>query len=160
MRLVLVIFAVTISGCRCGPLDEGTCNGTWGGTTLTNATLDPSSRMVIVNRATCSDADVHVYALSWGNGALATNFSLATNQPTVLTEKQYPLPPTGFLTFSVSPTPPEPEGTLTLGIRGLAGDRTGTLLLKNATEEMTCTFAVSSDTEGQRVSCGGGGDGD
>ncbi len=161
MRLLLAaIGLVTITGCRCGPLDEGTCSGTWGGTTLTNAPLDPSSRMVIINRTSCASADTHVYALSWGDGAVTTNFSLNSNQPTVLSEKQYPLPPSGFLTFSVSPTPPEPEGTLTLGVRGLAGDRTGTLLLKSATEEMTCTFGVSSDTEGPRISCGGGGDGD
>ncbi|PZR07166.1 MAG: hypothetical protein DI536_28315 [Archangium gephyra] len=158
--LVLVMLTVSVAGCRCGPLDEGSCTGTWGGTTLNGATLDAVSRMVIVRRTSCLSEDTHVYALSWGNGAVTSNFSLNGNQPTVLTEKNYALPPTGFLTFSVTPEPPAPEGTLTLGIRGLEGDRTGTLHLKNATEEMTCTFGVSYETEGTRISCGGSGDGD
>lgn len=158
--LLLMLLTSSLAGCRCAPLDEGTCNGTWGGTTLNDAPLDPASRMVIVRRTSCLSEDTHVYALSWSNGAVTSNFSLRSNQPTVLTEKDYSLPPTGFITFSVTPEPPMPEGTLTLGVRGLEGDRTGTLHLKNATEEMTCTFGVSSETEGNRISCGGSGDGD
>jgi hypothetical protein len=39
------------------------------------------------------------------------------------------------------------------------GDRTGTLALKNATEEATCTFEVSYETEGVAPSCGSSGGG-
>lgn len=158
--LLLFTLLLSLAGCRCGPRDEGSCSGTWGGTSLADAGLDDVSKMVLVRRTSCISNDTHLYALSWGGGAVTTNFSLNSNQPTALSEKDYALPPTGFLSFSVTPDPPAPEGTLTLGIEGLVGDRTGRLHLKNATEEMTCTFAVSMDTEGERVSCGGSGDGD
>ncbi|MGV3622879.1 MAG: hypothetical protein ACO1OB_18820 [Archangium sp.] len=158
--LVLVMLSLSVAGCRCGPLDEGSCSGTWGGTTLVDAGIDPSSGVVVLRRSSCLKDDTDVYSLSWGQGAVTANFSLDGNKPSSLDEKTYPLPPTGFLTFAVTPEPPSPEGTLTLGLRGLSGDRTGQLLLKNATEEMRCTFAVSYETEGERISCGGSGDGD
>jgi hypothetical protein len=158
-----LVLLLTVSGCRCGKLATGSCNGTWGGQTLTDATLDPSSRMALLYGATCADATVHLYELSWGKGTVATQFSFTSGGPSILGGKTYPLPPSGFLTFAVQPTPPTPEGTLTLGLRGLAGDRTGELLLKNAQEELRCSFEVSYETEGIRPSCGssgGGGDGD
>lgn len=151
---------MSMAGCRCGPVNDGACNGTWGGVTLNNAPLDEVSRAALIRRTSCASNDTYLYALSWGEGAVTANFSLNNNTPTSLTEKNYTLPPTGFLTFAVTPTPPQPEGTLTLGLRGINADRTGTLLLKNATEEMTCTFLVSFDSEGERISCGGSGDGD
>jgi hypothetical protein len=158
--VLLLAVVLSISGCRCGKLAAGTCTGTWGGRTLDAAPLDPSSRMVLVYGATCADATVNLYELSWGKGTVATQFSFTGGGPTILGERSYPLPPAGFLAFAVQPTPPEPEGTLTLGLRGLAGDRTGELLLKNANEELRCSFEVSYETEGVRPSCGGGGDGD
>lgn len=159
-RALLVVVLASMSGCRCVKLAEGACTGTWGGVTLQGATLDPSSRMAVVYGATCADATVSLYELSWGRGALATQFTFTGGGPTVLGGTEFPLPPARFLTFSVLPTPPPPEGLLKLGIEGLAGDRTGELLLKNATDEMRCTFNVSYETEGVRPSCGGGGDGD
>jgi hypothetical protein len=158
--LLLALAVLAASGCRCGKLAAGACTGTWGGRSLNGATLDPSSRMALVYGATCADATVNLYELSWGRGALATQFSFVRGGPTVFGEERVPLPPTGFLTFAVQPTPPEPRGTLTLGIRGLAGDRTGELLLESAQEQVRCTFEVSYETEGVRPSCGGGGDGD
>lgn len=158
--LLLVSTLLAVGGCRCGKYTDGGCTGTWGGVTLQAAPLDRTSRMALVHGATCADRTVNLYALSWGNGALATQFTFINGGPTILGGTTYALPPPGFTSFSVVPTPPAPQGTLTLGIRGLEGDRTGELLLKSATEEMRCSFAVSYETEGVRPSCGGGGDGD
>lgn len=162
MRTLLFLFAaLTVSACRCGQLDEGSCTGTWGGKTLDDARLDAQSSMLLIYRETCASSDTHVYSLSWGGGEVTADFSFdGTAGPSSLSSRDYALPPATFKTFSVSPNPPAPEGMLTLGVRGLEGDRTGTLRLKNATEELTCTFAVSYETRGSRPSCGGSGDGD
>lgn len=159
-RVLCGVLLLSVPACRCVKLAEGTCTGTWGGVVLKGATLDPTSRMAVVYGATCADATVSLYELSWGRGALATQFSFISGGPTVLGARDYTLPPKGFTSFSVVPTPPSPEGTLKLGIDGFAGDRTGELVLKNATEELRCTFNVSYETQGVRPSCGGGGDGD
>lgn len=160
MRALCLLLLLSVPACRCSKLAEGECTGTWGGTTLDRAPLDPTSRMAIVYGATCVEATVNLYELSWGKGSLATQFSFVSGGPSVFGGQTYSLPPTGFTSFSVIPTPPEPQGTLTLGLRGLEGDRTGELLLQSATEELRCTFELSYETEGVRPSCGGSGDGD
>lgn len=158
--IVLLGVLVSVSGCRCGKYTDGSCTGSWGGVSLQGASLDRTSRMALVYGATCANPTVNLYALSWGNGALATQFTFVSGGPTILGGTTTTLPPKSFTSFSVVPTPPDPQGTLTLAIRGLEGDRTGELVLRSPTEEMRCSFAVSYETEGVRPSCGGGGDGD
>ncbi len=154
MRFAFItLLLLTISGCRCGRLTQGTCDGTWGGTTVSGASLDASSRMVVVRKKTCEGVDAFSYDLSWGKGAIAATFNLDANAPSVLSAKEYTLPAAEFTTFIIQPTRPEPTGTLTLGLRGMEGDRTGTLHLKNESEELTCTFAVSYETEGTLLFC-------
>lgn len=161
MRFTVVMLSMLIiSGCRCGRMTEGTCDGSWGDATMANATLDKSSRVVIERKKTCADVDVVRYELSWNNGAFATRFSLKGGAPTVLAAKEYTLPSPDFTSFDTTPSQ-EPRGTVTLGLRGMEGDRTGKLVLKNAAQEMSCSFAVSYETEGSLLSCepADGGDG-
>lgn len=162
MRLgLLLIAALALSGCRCGRRTEGSCSGKWGELTLEQALLDKTSRMVIVKRTACTDTDLKLYELSWGAGQLTSTFSFKGGGPTVLGTSSYTLPPASFISFTVTPNPRPPTGTLELGIEGLAGDRTGTLVLRNGGDEMTCTFKVSYETEGNSPRCGGsGGDSD
>ncbi|MGV3622878.1 MAG: hypothetical protein ACO1OB_18815 [Archangium sp.] len=161
MRLTAVMLSLlVVSGCRCGRMTEGTCDGSWGGATVAGAELDKSSRVVVERKKTCQDVDVVRYELSWGNGAFATRFNLKGGAPTVLAAKEYKLPSSEFMSFDTTPSQ-APEGTLTLGLRGMEGDRTGTLVLKNAAQQMSCKFAVSYETEGTLLSCdpSDGGDG-
>lgn len=161
MRFTVVMLSLFIlSGCRCGRMTEGACDGTWAGATVNEATLDKSSRVVVERRKTCQDLDVVRYELSWGNGAFASRFSLKAGAPTVLAAKEYRLPSTDFTSFDTTPSK-SPEGAVTLGLRGMEGDRTGKLMLKSGTDEMSCSFAVSYETEGTLLSCDppDGGDG-
>ncbi|PZR07167.1 MAG: hypothetical protein DI536_28320 [Archangium gephyra] len=161
MRFTAVMLSLfVLSGCRCGRVTEGTCDGAWGTATVKGAELDKSSRVVIERKKTCEDLDVVRYELSWGNGAFATRFSLKGGAPTVLAAKDYRLPSSEFMSFDTTPEK-SPEGTVTLGLRGMEGDRTGKLVLKNGGQEMSCSFAVSYETEGTLLSCdpADGGDG-
>lgn len=160
MRFTVVMLSMFIlSGCRCGRMTEGACDGTWGTASVKDAALDKSSRVVIERKKTCEDLDVVRYELSWGNGAFATRFSLKGGAPTILAAKEYRLPSSDFTSFDTTPEK-SPEGTATLGLRGMEGDRTGKLVLKSGDQEMSCSFAVSYETEGTLLSCEpAGGDG-
>lgn len=154
MRLALVAaLAFTLAGCRWGKLTEGACTGTWGGRTLTGATLDGSSQMRVVRKQTCDGHDTFTYALSWGDGGVTARFDLVNDGPSVTGARDYVLPSDALKNLVITPGEVAPTGSLKLGLRGLEGDRTGTLVLKNNTEEMSCTFAISYETEGSLLYC-------
>lgn len=128
-----------------------------------DAGLDSSSRFAIQRTQVCTLPDVKFYSLSWGGGALSTEFSFRSGGPTSLSPIDYPLPGNPALdTFSL--TPPIPDGgsgTLRLTILGIGGRRGGTLELSAGAEQLSCSFDVPYGTEGQKVcASGGGGDGD
>lgn len=159
-RAFALLVLITLTGCRCGRLTDGTCEGSWGDATLVDAPLDRTSRMTVVRTQQCGEPDTFKYDLSWGGGRFTMRFDLKEAAPTVLAAKTYSLPSTDLMNFAVSPDE-EATGTLKLGLRGMEGDRTGTLHLKSASQELTCTFAVSYETEGTLLYCDppDGGDG-
>ncbi len=164
-RLLIAIAVATLAACDCsGGPPKGVCNGTWNGVSYADAGLDETSRFALQRTQICTLPDVKFYSLSWGGGALTTEFSFRSGGPTSLSPASYPLPPSSALeTWSLSPTIPDGgSGTLRLTILGISGRRGGTLELSAGAEQLSCAFDVPYDTEGQKVcaSSGGGGDGD
>jgi hypothetical protein len=163
LRLMGLLAVLPLSACQCGAPPSGECTGTWGGQTFDKAQLDLTSKVVIVNKKTCAETtEIKRYDISWGDAKVALKLTYNSGGPSILVGKTYTLPPAAghFLTFAVTPNPPEPTGALTLGIQGIQGRRTGTLDLSSGTESLKCTFDVHYETEGARISCGGSGDAD
>ena len=162
LRLVVCVVVLSAAGCLCSGPPTGECTGTWGGATYEKALVDMASKVVIVRATTCGAASLKRYEISWKERSLVMSATLF-NGPSILAKTTDVLPPDAgsrFVTFSITPDPPVPTGTIELGITGIQGRRTGTLSLSSATESLTCTFEVPYESEGQRLSCGGSGDSD
>ncbi len=160
VRLLGLTALLALAGCMYNGPPSGECTGTWGGATFDKAQIDPGSLVTIVRKTTCAGTSLKRYDIGWGGSKLGLNLSFTSGGPTILGEVSYPVPPTTFATFSLTPAAPAPAGTLTLGIVGVQGRRTGTLSLQSGSEAVTCKFEVPSVSEGAILSCGGGGDSD
>ena len=157
-RLLACVVVVTVSGCLCSGPPTGECTGTWGGVTYDKAQVDLASRVVIVRRTVCGAAELKRYEVSWKERSLVMNATTFAG-PTIFGEETYAVGPdagSALETFSFTPDPPTASGTLTLGITGVQGRRTGTLSVTSGAESLTCSFQVPYETEGQRISCGSG----
>ncbi|MBL8954630.1 MAG: hypothetical protein JNK82_27885 [Myxococcaceae bacterium] len=163
-RLLLTAFAVSaVAACNCtgGGPPVGVCNGTWAGRTLSDAGLDPSSRVVIEKSKVCGMTDLKRYELSWQSRAVTLDFSFRNGGPSSLSPVDIALPPSTFETYSLAPDAGAHSGTLRLTIVGLQGRRGTSLDVTAGSETLSCTFDVPYVTEGQSACpAGGGGDND
>lgn len=157
-RLLILMAALSFSGCLCAGPPAGECTGTWGGVKFDRARIDPSSRVVIVNKTTCTGLDLKRYEISWAESKLQLNLSFTSSGPTVLTgEVTFPVPPVAstFLTFAVTPSVADATGELKLGRNGLEA-RTGRLSLSSGSESLICSFDVHTEPEGPKLKCSSG----
>lgn len=145
-----------LCGCNGGP-PKGECNGTWGGLTLTQSPIDAGSRYVTRYPATCAESAAKSYAVSWGNNGVSLAFTYRGSGPSILGDTVLTIPTTNSMVdgFKVTPTGVDVKGTITLTIEGLLGRRTGTVVLTGGTDQLSCTFDLGFETEGDRPSCGG-----
>jgi hypothetical protein len=165
-RIGLLVFmsaAAAMVSCTEG-LQEGSATGTMGGTAI-DATIDASSTFHLQYRTSCTTFDQSVYHLSYGGGALQIDFQF-DGGPSIFNTPTYTVPTTGapLLSFTVTPaTPALASGTVTVGIGGLLGRRTGSFhLVFDDGSTVDGSFDLPYETSGTPPSCGGssGGGGD
>jgi hypothetical protein len=129
-----------------------------GGATI-DAQIDASSQFILQRRTTCTTLDQSIYHLSYGGGALKVDFQL-DGGPSIFNTPTYAVPTTGapLVSFTVTPsTPALASGSVTVGISGLWGRRTGSFSLVFADDStVTGSFDLPFEARGDRPSCGGG----
>jgi hypothetical protein len=133
-----------------------------GGATI-DAQIDGSSQFYLQRRTTCTTLDQSIYHLSYGGGALKLDFQL-DGGPSIFNTPTYAVPTTGapLVSFTVTPaTPALASGSLSVGISGLLGRRTGsfTLVFTDGTT-IEGSFDLPFEARGDRPDCGGSSGGD
>ncbi len=155
------IAAIAACNCTGGGPPVGVCNGTWAGRTISDAGIDPSSRVVIEKSTVCGMEDIKRYELSWQQRAVTLDFSFRAGGPSSLSPVDVALPPATFETYALMPDAGPHTGTLRLTIVGLLGRRGTSLDVSAGSDNLSCTFEVPYVTEGTSVCpAGGGGDHD
>ena len=151
----LVAMAAAVAGCGDGP-PEGAISGTRGGRTI-DEEIDASSQFWLQRKTSCTSLDQSIYHLSYGGGALKLDFQL-DGGPSLFADLSYAVPTTGppLISFSVTPsTPALVSGSITVGIHGLWGRRTGSFLLMfDDGSAVTGTFDLPFDSRGEHLTCG------
>jgi hypothetical protein len=153
---VFVSMAVAVAGCGDGP-PEGSASGTFGGQAI-DVKIDASSQFYLQRKTSCTSLDQSIFHLSYGGGALKLDFQL-DGGPSIFADLSYAVPTTGapLVSFTVTPsTPALASGSLSVGISGLWGRRTGSFdLVFTDGSAITGTFDLEFDTRGNRIDCGG-----
>lgn len=158
--LVFVSAVAAMVSCSGGP-PEGSATRTTGGAT-TDLQIDGSSTFHLQRKTSCTTLDQSVYHLSYGGGALQIDFQF-DGGPSIFNTPTYTVPTTGapLLSFTVAPaTPALASGTVTVGIGGLLGRRTGSFhLVFDDGSTLDGSFDLPYETRGTPPSCGGGSSG-
>jgi hypothetical protein len=132
------------------------------GATVIDAPIDQTSEFWLQRKTTCAMLDQSIFHLSYGDGAVEISFQL-DGGPSIFADITYDLPPTlpPLVSFAVVPsTPAVSSGTLTVGISGLRGRRTGTFHVVFADASMLDgDFDMPFEGRGSRPDCSGGGGG-
>ena len=153
---MVMVMAVAVAGCGDGP-PKGSAQGTLGGQAI-DLQIDAGSQFYLQRKTSCTGLDQSVFQLSYGGGALKLDFQL-DGGPSIFADLSYAVPTTGapLVSFTVTPaTPPLASGSLSVGISGLFGRRTGTFdLVFTDGSTIHGTFDLEFDTRGTRIDCGG-----
>ena len=148
--------AMAVAGCGDGP-PKGSASGTFGGQAI-DVQIDASSEFVLQRKTSCTSLDQSLFHLSYGGGALRLDFQL-DGGPSIFADLSYAVPTTGapLVSFVVTPsTPALVSGSLSVGISGLWGRRTGSFDLVFADgSTITGTFDLEFNTRGASIDCGG-----
>ena len=151
-----MVMAVGVAGCGDGP-PKGSAQGTLGGQAI-DFQIDAGSQFYLQRKTSCTSLDQSVFHLSYGGGALKLDFQL-DGGPSIFADLAYALPTTGapLVSFTVTPaTPALASGSLSVGISGLWGRRTGSFdLVFTDGSTIHGTFDLEFDTRGSRLDCGG-----
>jgi len=152
----VVSMAVAVAGCGDGP-PEGSVSGTFGGQAI-DMKIDASSQFYLQRKTSCTSLDQSIFRLSYGAGAFKLDFQL-DGGPSIFGDISYAVPTTGppLVAFVVTPsTPALASGSLSVGISGLWGRRTGSFdLVFTDGSTIAGTFDLEFNTRGNRIDCGG-----
>jgi hypothetical protein len=123
-----------------------------------DAPIDGSSTFFLQRKTSCTTLDQSLYHLSYGGGALQIDFQL-DGGPSIFNTPTYSVPTTGapLVSFTVTPAAPAlASGSISVGISGLLGRRTGSFhLVFDDGSTVDGSFDLPFETRGDRIDCGG-----